>query len=108
MYHVIRPCYIGYYTIEISPQSCDLTNIVTEFGKFRYNIFQMGLCDYGDIFQAKVNELQGDIKVAKLYIDYVLVLGKGSFSQHIDQLIVIFVRLCVTGLKENHPKCSLG
>ena len=32
---------MGYYTIDILPKSCDLTTIVTEFGRFKYNIFQM-------------------------------------------------------------------
>ena len=29
---------MGYYTIQLSPKSKDLTTIVTEFGKFRYNV----------------------------------------------------------------------
>ena len=52
---------MGYYTIDISPKSCDHKNIVTEFWKFRYNRVPMGLCAFGDIFQAKVGELLGDI-----------------------------------------------
>ena len=33
-----------YYNIDIYPKSRDLATIVTEFGKFRYNILPMGLC----------------------------------------------------------------
>ena len=51
-----------YYTIDLSPDSLDLTNLVTKFGKFRYNRVPMVLCASGDIFQAKVDELPGDIK----------------------------------------------
>ena len=29
---------MGYYTIKVSTKICDLTTIVTEFVKFRYNI----------------------------------------------------------------------
>ena len=43
-----------------------------------------------------------------LYIDNILVLGKGSFSLHTDQLIVIFARMCATGFIVNYPKCSFG
>ena len=52
---------MGYYTINLSPISGNLTTIVTEFGQFRYNMVSMGLCTSGDIFQAKVDELIGDI-----------------------------------------------
>ena len=73
-----------YYTIDISPESGNLTNILTEFGKFRYNRVPMVICASDDIFQAKVDDLVGDIDGFKTYIDIILVLGKGSFKQHID------------------------
>ena len=34
---------MGYYTIRLSPTSQDMTTIVTEFGKFRYNRPPMGM-----------------------------------------------------------------
>ena len=39
----------------------------------------MGMCASGGIFQAKVDELLGDIKGVKTYIDDILVLGKDIF-----------------------------
>ena len=47
---------------------------VTEFGKFRYDCLHMGICDSGDIFQAKADELLGDIGGVKTYINDILVL----------------------------------
>ena len=99
---------IGYYTIDISPKGCDLTSIVTGFGKYRYHRFSMGLCVLSDKFQAKVNEILVDIKGIKMNINNVLVLYKRSFSQHIDQVSVIFFMLRITVLIVNAPKCSLG
>ena len=52
---------MGYYTIRLSRASHYVTMIVTEYGKLRYNRLHMGICDSGDIFQAKVDELPGDI-----------------------------------------------
>ena len=46
---------IGYCTIRFSPNSQDITTIVTEFGKYRYNRLPMGMFALGDIFQAKVD-----------------------------------------------------
>ena len=99
---------MGYYTIQLTPGSKDMTTIVTEFGKFRYNCLPMGMCVSGDIFQAKVNELLGDIDGVKAYIDDILVLCKGSFDDHMQQLRLCFSRIQQAGLKINAKKCSFG
>jgi hypothetical protein len=67
----------------------DLTTIVTEFGKFRYNVLPMGMCYSGDIFQAKVDQLLGDIEGVKTYIDDILVISKGSFDDHLNSWILV-------------------
>ena len=68
----------------------------------------MGMCSSGDIFQAKVDYLLGDIEGIKTYINYILVLRKESFSKHIEQLRIIFGILRDIDLKGNAPKCSSG
>ena len=67
----------------------------------------MGMCASEEIFQAKVDKLISDIKGVKTYIDDIIVLSKDSVENHIEQLIIIFGRLCAAGLKFNAPKCSL-
>ena len=49
----------------ISLTSQDMMKIVTEFGTFRYNCLPMVMCAPGDIFQAKVDDLIGDIEGVK-------------------------------------------
>ena len=98
---------MGYYTIRLSPDIQGMTTIVTAFGKLRYNCLPMGICDLGDVFQAKADQLIGDIEGIKTYIDDILVLIKDSFEEHIEQLIMVFSRLHAAGLKVNAPKCSL-
>ena len=95
---------MGYYTIRLSPASQDTTTIVTVFGKFRYNRLPMGMCASGDIFQDKVDDLLGDIEGVNTYIDDILVLGKDSFENYIEQLIIIFGRMCAAGLQVNVNK----
>ena len=68
-----------YYTIRLSPASQYMTTIVTEFGKFGYNHLPMGMCTSGDIFQAKVDKLLGDIEGFKTYIVDILVLSRDIF-----------------------------
>ena len=53
---------MGYYTIDILTKRFDLTAIIIEFGKIRYNIFPMGMCTSSDMFQAKIDNLLGGIK----------------------------------------------
>ena len=89
---------MGYYTIRLSPAIQDMTTIVTEFGKFRYNLPPMGICASGDIFQAKVDEILGYIEGVKTYIGAILLLGKDSFEKHIEQLRIVFVGLRAAGL----------
>ena len=68
----------------------------------------MGLCTYSVIFQAKVNEFLGDIEGFNSYIYDKLLLGEGSFYQHIDHLRIIFSGLCDVGIKVNAHKASFG
>ena len=67
---------MGYYTMKALPASQDMMTIATEVGKFRYNRLPMGICVSGDIFQAKVDKLLGDIKGVNIYINGTLVLRK--------------------------------
>ena len=57
--------------------------IVTEFGKFRYNRLPMGMRASGDIIQAKLDELLGDIEGVKMYINDILLLIKYCFKRRI-------------------------
>ena len=92
--------------MRILPASQDMTKIVAEFYKFEYNYLPLGMCASVDIFQGKVDEILGDIKEAKTHINDILVLSKERLSNHIEQLRVVFGRLCAAGLKLNAPKCS--
>ena len=99
---------MGYYTIRLSPTSQDMTTIVTEFGKSKYNRLPIGMCASVDIFQARADEILSDIEGVKTYIDDILILGKDWFRNHIEQLRMIYGRLRSAGLKFNSPKYSSG
>ena len=97
-----------YYTIRLSPSSQYTMTIVTGFGRFRYNRLPMGMCASGYIFQAKVDKLIRNIEGVKMYIDDIIISSKDIFEKRIGQLIIIFGRLCDSGLKVNAHKCSFG
>ena len=62
------------------------------------------MCALGDIFQAKLDKILGDIEGVKRYIDDILVLSKDFFKKHLDQPRIIFGSLSAAGLKFNAPK----
>ena len=92
----------------LSPARKDMMTLATKYGKFRYNCLPMGICASGDIFQAKVDKLVGDIKGVKIYIYDIIVLIRDCFKNDIEQLIMIFFRLGAAGLKVNAPKYNFG
>ena len=97
---------MGYYNIRILTVSQDMTEIVTECDKFRYNRPPMGMCASVYIFQEKLDELLNDIKGVITYIDDILISSKDIFSNEIYQVIFIFSRLRAAGLKLNAHKFS--
>ena len=96
---------MGYYHIELSQEASDMCTIVTEWGKFRYRRLPMGVAGSPDIFQAKINELLGDIAEIKAYLDDVLAIGKGTFDEHLETLEEVFRRCEEKNLKLNANKC---
>ena len=68
----------------------------------------MGIAGSPDIFQAKIYELMGDLTGVKAYLDDILVIKKGTFSQHLTQLEEVFRRCLNSNLKLNADKCSFG
>ena len=99
---------MGYYSIRLSPRASDACTIVTEFGKFRYKRLPMGVSCSPDIFQAKINELLGDIEGICAYLDDLLLLSKGSWEDHLERLEEVFKRLRDKGLRVNPLKSYFG
>jgi hypothetical protein len=81
---------MGYYHIELNPNSRRLCTIVLPFGKFEYQQIPMGLCNSPDIFQEKMSELMEGLEFVRTYLDDVLCLTKGTFNDHLEKLERVF------------------
>ena len=46
----------------------------------------MGLCNSSDIFQEKMSELRNGLNCVRTYIDNILSITKGDFTDHIERL----------------------
>ena len=84
---------MGYYHLELSPESKELCTIVLPFGKFEYQKIPMGLCNSPDIFQEKMDELFDGLSFVRAYIDNLLCLMSGDFEDHLEKVEQILARL---------------
>jgi len=95
---------MGYYHIRLDPASKQLCTIVLPFGKYEYQAIPMGLCNSPDIFQEKMSELMDGLAFVRTYIDDLLCLTKGTFSDHLEKVELVLQRLQKAGLKVNVTK----
>ena len=74
---------MGYYHIRLTPPASSICTIILLWGKYEYLRLPMGLCNSPDIFQEKMSDLMGGLEFTQAYIDDLLILSTGSFSQHL-------------------------
>jgi hypothetical protein len=97
---------MGYYHILLTPNASRLCTVVLPWGKYEYLRLPMGLCNSPDIFQEKMSELMQGLEFARAYIDDLLVVTQGDFTQHLDHLEQVLTRLAAAGLKINATKST--
>ena len=95
---------MGYCHIELSAESKELWNIVTQWGKYYYQQLPIGLCNSPDIFQEKMSELFVGLDTVRVYIDDLLHVTKWSWKEYLTILEEMFTRLHKAGLKFNASK----
>ena len=99
---------MGYYHIELDMFSKELCTIVLPWGKYEYQRLPMGLCNSPDIFQEKMSQLMIDLDYVRTYIDDLLVITSGNWTDHLDKLEAVLTRLQNAGLKVNAKKSFFG
>lgn len=99
---------MGYYHIELSPQSKRLCTIVLPFGKYEYQRLPMGLSNSPNIFQEKMSKLMERLEFVRAYIDDLLCTTASTLDDRLEKLELIFQRLKSAGLKVNAAKSFFG
>ncbi len=108
MYALLLDLNMGYYHIELLPNSSRYCTIVLPWGKYNYLRLPMGLCISTDIFQERMEELFAGKEFARACIDHLLVVLLSSFEDHLDKLEKVLWQLQHNGLKVNATKSFLG
>ena len=62
----------------------------------------MWVCKSPDIFQNKMNEIIRGIEFIRAYIEDLLIITKGDWSNHMNKL-----ELVLANLRENRLKCNI-
>jgi hypothetical protein len=99
---------MGCYHIELSDASKELCTIAAQWGKYECQRLPMGSCNSPDIFQEKMNDLPDGLDTARVCIDDILHVTKGSWEDHLEGLEEVFRRLRQAGLKVNAKKSNFG
>ena len=68
----------------------------------------MTVCNSPDIFQENISELFYGFDMLFSYIDYVLVIAKNNFKDHLKALDMVLQRLAEARLKVNAEKFFFG
>ena len=97
---------MGYYHIELCPNSKKACTIVLPWGKYEYQVLPMGLSNSPDIFQENMSNLFRDLEYVREYIDDLLITSNGSLQDHLEKVEKVLQRLQKAGLKVNAKKSS--
>ena len=81
---------MGYYHIELSPNSKRLCTIILPWGKYEYQKLPMGLSNSPDIFQEKISTLMAGLEFVRTYIDDLLVTAMSTWEDHLTCLDIVF------------------
>ena len=99
---------MGYYHIELDPDSRKYCTIVFPFGKYEYCRLPMGLCNSPDIFQEHMSDLMNDLEFVRAYIDDVAILSTTTWEDHLTKVDKVLSRLKDANLKVNGLKSFFG
>ena len=82
--------------------------IILPWGKYRYKRLPMGVANSPEIFQQKMIDLFHRFEFIRAYIYNVLILNKGDWKDHIQNLELMLNKLKVKGLKFSIEKYFFG
>ena len=73
-------------------------------GKYKYQRLLIGLYNSLDIFQEKMLNLMSELEYVRTYINNLLVITNSNWTDHLNKLEQVLIRLQKAGLKVN--KCQ--
>ena len=65
----------------------------------------MGISIAPDIFQDRMCQLFEDLESVRAFMDDLLVVSRGTYEEHLEELVIVMERLTKAGLKCKIDKC---
>ena len=79
--------------MEMDEAAKKICTIVLSWGFYQYNMLPMGLIIATGVFQARMNDLVGDLPYVIVFLDDILIIGNGTFDEHLEQVFNVLKRL---------------
>ena len=95
---------MGYYHVKLEKKSRDLVTIILPWGKYCYTALPMGFCGSSDIFQHILGTLFADMEQVLVYLDDIIVIGSGTYKEHLEKIEETLARLLKKGFQVNPRK----
>ena len=95
---------MGYYSMSLNEAAKKLCVTCLPWGLYQYNMLPMGIKVASDVFQSAMGRLFLDMEEVLIYIDDILILGTGSFGEHMKTVDEVLQRLEKYGLQVNPLK----
>ena len=95
---------MGYYHMKLNKESRDACTIILPWEKYCYNALLMGFCGSTDIFQDALGNLFADLVHVLVYLDDIIIIGSGSYEEHLTQVEEVLARLKEKGFQVNPLK----
>ena len=95
---------MGYYAMRLDELSRKICVTCLPWGLYAYNMLPMGIKVATDVFQAAMGELFGDLDSVVVYLDDILVIGAGSYTEHLAVVSEVLRRLEAKGMQVNPEK----
>ena len=99
---------MGYYHIQITEDASNLCTIITSWEKYCHKHLLMGVYNWPDILQQKMNDLFQLFEFIHAYRDKLLILIKWYWKDNVHKLELTLNKLKEIGLKYNIEKYFFG
>ena len=97
----------GFYQIQLSKQSAELTTFITPFGRFYFNRLPFGITSAPEYFQRRMSEKLAGLKGTLCMMDDILITGKTQ-EEHDQRLMAALDRIKESGITLNKGKCEFS
>ena len=97
---------MGYYSMLLDEMARERCVICLPWDLYCCNVLPMGLIVSADVFQEAIGKLMVDLKKVFVYMNDIIIIGDGTFEEHMKHVREVLERLVKKGLQINPDKSA--